>query len=163
MLSQTHQKRVGALLNSLETLEYELTTTHLRVLFYVALHPNCKLADIVRGTGVSQSAVSRAAALLGGGRKGVPGHNLIQTQEDPMDRRVRMTSLTLEGMRAVKNMTAAFGNMSRDMLVVAEPATEASKRFIPLRATTEAKTELHKKITRIPQEGIQGGKVPQRD
>jgi len=163
MLSQAHQKKVGALLNSLEALEYELTTTHLRVLLYVALHPGCKLADIVRDAGISQSAVSRAAALLGSGRKGFPGHNLIQAQEDPMDRRVRMTSLTPEGMRAVKSMTAASSNVSRDTLVVAEPATGAPKRFIPLRATTEAKAELRQKITRIPQGGIHGGKVPLGD
>lgn len=163
MLNENHLRTARELLCSLETLEYELTTTHLRVLLYVALHPGCKLADIVRDAGISQSAVSRAAALLGNGRKEVPGHNLVLAQEDRMDRRVRMTSLTPEGMRVVRDMTAVFDNASRDVVVVVEPKKEEARRFVPLRATTQAKEELRRKFTIIQPEGIYGGKTPQGD
>lgn len=92
------QEIVGALHKTMGRGEVELNA--LRVLFIIASYdpkpvPQLTLREL---TGLSEAAVSRNLAILGrGNTMDVPGPKLVETFEDPDNRKRRLCKLTSKG------------------------------------------------------------------
>ncbi len=86
-----------------------LSVSTLAVLLYVASHPNCAAADIVRDLGLAQPAVTRHLQRLSGGSPGASaavgkGLDLVTWHDDPADARRRLYNLNEHGTAFVTTL-----------------------------------------------------------
>jgi DNA-binding MarR family transcriptional regulator len=80
------------------------------ILTLIALFPGITMNDLAERTGLAPSSVSRNVAMLGEyHRLGKPGYNLVETHEDPNERRRKVLFLNDRGRRAVKRMCEVIG------------------------------------------------------
>lgn len=89
-----------------------LSVSTLAALFYIAAHPDCAAADLVRDLGMAQAAVTRHLQRLGDGSPGGSaavgkGLGWVQWYSDPKDTRRRLYQLSALG-RNVVNTVADF-------------------------------------------------------
>lgn len=79
-----------------------LSVSTLAVFVYVAAHPECAAADIVKDLGIAQPAVTRHLQRLGRGSPGASaavgrGLELVSWHDDPQDSRRRLYTLSSAG------------------------------------------------------------------
>lgn len=68
-----------------------------QLFLHVAHHGEVLMEDLEEATGVEQSSVSRNVSALGGGWPGKPGYGLVESREDPTNRRRKLVRLTNKG------------------------------------------------------------------
>ena len=92
-----------ALMKSIElmqTLDERMQAQTIMVFLLVCEFGPCRMASIRRMANISQASVSRNCASLGRiHRRGEPGFGLVDTEEDPMDRKQKFVQLTQKGER----------------------------------------------------------------
>ena len=86
-----------------------LSVSTLAVLLYIASHPNCAAADIVRDLGLAQPAVTRHLQRLSVGSPGASaavgkGLEMITWHDDPADARRRLYNLNEHGTAFVTTL-----------------------------------------------------------
>lgn len=86
-----------------------LSVSTLAVLLYIASHPNCAAADIVRDLGLAQPAVTRHLQRLSCGSPGASsavgrGLDLVTWHDDPADARRRLYNLNAHGVAFVTSL-----------------------------------------------------------
>ena len=102
--------RLMATLSAIREIDEELPTQTAQCLIAVALQPGLTMADLGDRVGLSQASCSRNMASLGPWhRLGKPGFGLVETIEDPVDRRRKIMFLTQKGRERIsKILGAAF-------------------------------------------------------
>lgn len=97
-----YDKTVRRLLGFIEEfrkLSPEIQAQQIVVFLHVIGKPGITLKELERLTGLSSSSVSRnVLALSAVYKKGVPGHNLIETFDDPDDRRSKRAKPKARGI-----------------------------------------------------------------
>ena len=113
VLSTRHNEsstNLGMLFRQVETfrtIDPEIQAQAMSTLLVVAIaDPEpITMRDIGIRTGTAQSSVSRNVAMLGKiHRKGQSGHGLVDSYEDPMNRRVKLVKLTPKGTRFIHTL-----------------------------------------------------------
>ena len=113
LLSTRHNEsstNLGTIFRQVETfrtIDPEIQAQAISTLLVVALaDPEpITMRDIGIRTGTAQSSVSRNVAMLGKiHRKGQSGHGLVDSYEDPMNRRVKLVKLTPKGTRFIQTL-----------------------------------------------------------
>ena len=97
--------RLDGLLRQIElfrTLDPEIQAQGLSTFLTIAKNDPSPISmrDLAESVGIAQSSCSRNVASLGKiHRHGRPGHQLVESYEDPMDRRIKLVKLTQKGRR----------------------------------------------------------------
>jgi DNA-binding MarR family transcriptional regulator len=79
------------------------------ILMLIGLFPGITMNDLSERTGLAQSSVSRNVAMLSEyHRLGKPGFNLVETHEDPYERRRKVLFLNDKGRRALTRMASTL-------------------------------------------------------
>ncbi len=84
------------------TLDPEIQAQGLSTFLTIAMSDPVPISmrDLAEAVGIAQSSCSRNVASLGQiHRHGRPGHQLVESYEDPMDRRNKLVKLTPKGRR----------------------------------------------------------------
>ena len=95
-------EKIKHVVDCFRTLDSEMQAQTMTVfLIVVESHPTpVPMPEIARAAGLAQSSTSRNIAALGTyHRKGQPGLKLLDSYEDPMDRRTKLVKLTPRGER----------------------------------------------------------------
>nr|WP_273545330.1 MarR family winged helix-turn-helix transcriptional regulator [Sinorhizobium medicae] len=80
------------------------------VFLRVVDRPGITMKELIQATGLASSSVSRNVAALGEThRGGQPGHNLLRSYEDAMDRRTKRVELTAKGQRVYATLVSILG------------------------------------------------------
>jgi len=96
-------------LRLIQTQDERMQAQTVLVLSIIAEFGPMRMSQVRDDAGISQASVSRNCAALGKiHRKGAPGLGLIKAEEDPMDRKHKIVSLTPKG--------EAFIDTLRDIL-----------------------------------------------
>lgn len=120
-LDANREHNLELLIGTLENfrkLDIEMPIQYVVTFLSIALREKAEeglsIKDLEQWTHLSQSATSRNVQALSKWFKprtkvapGVPGHDLVETFEDPMDRRKKIVRLTPKG-RALQNTIAKF-------------------------------------------------------
>lgn len=90
-----------------------LSVSTLAALFYIAAHPDCAAADLVRDLGMAQAAATRHLQRLGEGSPGGSaavgkGLGWIHWYSDPKDSRRRLYQLSALGREVVQSVAAGM-------------------------------------------------------
>lgn len=105
---QTERFRLRALYGMAEKLrgmDPDLPVVQMSVLFYVALHPEVAQKDIGEALNLPSSTASRSVASLSKyHRLGKMGLELVESYEDPVNRRVKLVRLTPKGASFIRNL-----------------------------------------------------------
>jgi len=91
----------------LRTIEPEIQAQALSTFLVTAINDPEPVAmvDIAAQVGIAQSSCSRNVALLGMiHRRGRPGHQLVESYENPLDRRNKLVKLTPKGRRLAQTL-----------------------------------------------------------
>lgn len=73
----------------------------------VAEHEGLSIRELSERLGIAQSSASRNVAALGKWHSfGKPGHDLVQAEEDPRERRRKVVTLTPKGRALVEELRA---------------------------------------------------------
>ena len=93
---------IGGLSHAIE----DLTIPSQQLLLLLALYNQSSLSQsrLETYTGVSGASNSRNIAKLGQGEFGKKGHGLVESYEDPQDRRTKMVRLTPKGASLLKSL-----------------------------------------------------------
>lgn len=90
--------------------------TAITLLLVMEFQP-CRMASLRSMAGLSQASISRNCAALGRiHRKGQPGLGLIKTEEDIMDRKHKIVSLTPKGENIQRLLNNPMSEGSSDFL-----------------------------------------------
>lgn len=93
------------MLEELRKLDPEMTAQEAQCLLGVAAWPGISVRELAERVGVEPPTASRNIAILGRyGRGGKEGLKLIDSQEDPEDRRHKRLSLTAHGKKVLGAM-----------------------------------------------------------
>lgn len=98
---------VGAIkiIRGLERPNEQVTAQMVHVLLAVARQPGITAQELVTETGLSLSSVSRNLLSLGEWHRfGKPGLNLVESVEDPYERRRKISFLTIRGRTTVQHL-----------------------------------------------------------
>ncbi|MER8582655.1 winged helix DNA-binding protein [Mesorhizobium sp. M1423] len=111
---QTENKTARRLLSFIEEfgkLDPEMQIQQIAVFLHVMGKPGVTMRELEQLTGLSSSSVSRnVSALSKTHRKGQPGHDLLATVEDPMDRRIKRISPTSKGTKVFNTLISILGS-----------------------------------------------------
>lgn len=111
---QTENKTARRLLSFIEEfgkLDAEMQIQQIAVFLHVMGKPDLTLRELEQATGLSSSSVSRnVSALSKVHRKGTPGHDLLTTYEDPMDRRIKHVKPTPRGIKVYNTLINILGS-----------------------------------------------------
>lgn len=80
-----------------ETKYPDIQTQTVVAFLVVATHGEMPMAGLAKHMKTTTASVSRNMAVLANGSKGKPGLELVETWEDPMDRRFKTVRLTARG------------------------------------------------------------------
>jgi len=87
----------------------DLQVQTVSTLLHIAMNRELPMQDLERRTGLSQAAVSRNVARLGGGLSiSAPGLGLIEAYEDPAYRRRKLVRLTPRGAAFARELSEAL-------------------------------------------------------
>ena len=93
-------KKLLKIIQLLQTLDERMQAQTILVFLLVCEFSPCRMASIRKMANISQASVSRNCASLGRiHRRGEPGFGLVDTEEDPMDRKHKFVQLTQKGER----------------------------------------------------------------
>jgi DNA-binding MarR family transcriptional regulator len=80
------------------------------VFLYVAMHDGCTMKQIAEVLGLSQASASRNCQALGKYQKqGKLGYDLVETVDDPAERRRKIVKLTRKGKRLAARLAEMIG------------------------------------------------------
>jgi DNA-binding MarR family transcriptional regulator len=110
---------IFALMRALQSLREEdeqMPTQMAAVFLSVALQPGLTMSELGQHVGMSQASCSRNVAALGEWHRfGKAGLNLVESVEDPRERRRKIMFLTVKGRnRVAKVISALTGNPVSD-------------------------------------------------
>lgn len=89
----------------------ELTIHQMRVLLFVMRRERATGSDISKALDISRPTISRIIAALSNeaiGRRNAPPLDLVQLENDPIDRRVRYVTLTSKGKTLANVLATSF-------------------------------------------------------
>jgi DNA-binding MarR family transcriptional regulator len=111
---QTENKTARRLLSFIEEfgkLDAEMQIQQIAVFLHVMGKPEITMRELEQATGLSSSSVSRnVSALSKVHRKGQPGHDLVVTFEDAMDRRIKRVRPTPKGTKVYNTLISILGS-----------------------------------------------------
>jgi DNA-binding MarR family transcriptional regulator len=99
-------RNLARVIEEFRKLDPEMQAQQIAIFLYVAAaSPHVSMKDLERLTGLSGGGVSRNVAALGEiHRKGMPGHDLLTTRTNPLDRREKFVSLSAKGRRVYSSL-----------------------------------------------------------
>lgn len=99
------------LVEAFRELDEQLPPQTIAVLLNVALRPGQTMQELVEATGLGLSSISRNLMALGEWhRAGKPGLDLVETIDDPHERRRKIAFLTPKGRTVVRELLAIMNN-----------------------------------------------------
>ena len=108
----TEQKKVQILFQANEVIRMfdpEMPIQMVQTLLVVMMRPGLTMSELGEQTGLTQSSVSRnVAALSKVHRTRRPGHDLVYTEEDPIERRRKLVLLSPKGKRLLEQVNRAM-------------------------------------------------------
>lgn len=107
MGTQTSNKLASLLaaVELLRELEPNMEAQVMAALLHIMLKPDITMSELAEKTGASQSAASRHVATLSPVRAlNKPGFGLVESYDDPSDRRVKRVNLTKKGERLAEQL-----------------------------------------------------------
>lgn len=98
-------------LEELRKIDSEMQAQTMAIYLAVMKKPGISMRELETATGHASSTISRNIAALGKiHRKGKPGHQLLSSKEDPMDRRIKRVFPTAKGHYVYKAFREAVGD-----------------------------------------------------
>lgn len=105
---------VRKILREFRKIDPQMPMQQAALLVELATHPVCTMSELTRRLEISQSSVSRnVAALSKVDRHQKPGLDLVESVEDPAERRRKIVSLTPKGHEL---MSAVLASVERSVL-----------------------------------------------
>jgi DNA-binding MarR family transcriptional regulator len=96
-------------LNTIRSVDSNITVSHVLVLLTVALSPGCSPGDLIDEIGISSASAARLVVRLSNWEMlAIKGMGLISSEMDPFDRRKRSLHLTAEGQRLISRIREVF-------------------------------------------------------
>ncbi len=112
-LSKSEREKLAQLLkliNEFRALDSEMQMQQAATLITVALNEGVALNELAERTQLAMSSASRNVASLSPVRKkGVAGHGLIISNEDPEERRRKLHTMTPKGVTFVRRLVEMVG------------------------------------------------------
>ena len=103
-------KILARALEPFRTVRNALPLQYVQTLVAVMIEPDMTTNEIAEATGIAPAMVSRQLADCGRvNRYHRPGYGLVETREDPMDRRFHRTNLTATGRAMAGQVINAMG------------------------------------------------------
>lgn len=98
-----------ACIEEMRKIDPEMQAHTINIFVMVCLNPGITMKDLGERLGVSQATMSRNIAALGKvHRLNRPGYDLLQAEEDPVERRRKIVNLTAKGKRVKESLEAIF-------------------------------------------------------
>lgn len=108
--------KLNRCLEVFRTISPTLPVSYVSLILTVALEGRITQAQLSNELGLPRATVSRALLVLSKwerkgvpGLKDIPGLDLLQSEIDPADRRMRIISLTSRGKMVINNLKAILG------------------------------------------------------
>lgn len=96
-----------ACIEEMRKIDPEMQAHTINIFVMVCLNPGITMKDLGERLGVSQATMSRNIAALGKvHRLNRPGYDLLQAEEDPVERRRKIVNLTAKGKRVKESLEA---------------------------------------------------------
>lgn len=94
-------------LEALRELDPDMPIQYALSFLTVARHEGLSIRELSERLGIAQSSASRNVAALSRWHSfGKPGHDLVQSEEDPRERRRKVVTLTSKGRALVEDLRA---------------------------------------------------------
>lgn len=98
-----------ACIEEMRKIDPEMQAHTINIFVMVCMNPGITMKDLGNRLGVSQATMSRNIAALGKvHRLNRPGYDLLQAEEDPVERRRKIVNLTAKGKRVKESLEAIF-------------------------------------------------------
>lgn len=98
-----------ACIEEMRKIDPEMQAHTINIFVMVCMNPGITMKDLGNRLGVSQATMSRNIAALGKvHRLNRPGYDLLQAEEDPVERRRKVVNLTAKGKRVKESLEAVF-------------------------------------------------------
>lgn len=98
-----------ACIEEMRKIDPEMQAHTINIFVMVCMNPGITMKDLGNRLGVSQATMSRNIAALGKvHRLNRPGYDLLQAEEDPIERRRKVVNLTAKGKRVKESLEAVF-------------------------------------------------------
>lgn len=95
-------RRLARCIAELRALHSEIQAQTIHVLLEVAIQPDITMGGLVKKTGLAQASCSRNVSLLSiRDRHDRPGLGLVESEEDPAERRRKIVRLTPNGQELI--------------------------------------------------------------
>ena len=104
MTTEALRRLLGAI-DGFRGVDEQLPMQMAQALLLIAKRPGLTMQELSQETGLSQSSCSRnVAALSKWHRHQKPGHDLVESMDDPRERRRKVMFLTRRGKKVVKDI-----------------------------------------------------------
>lgn len=101
-------------LEALRGLDPDMPIQYALSFLTVARHEGLSIRELSERLGIAQSSASRNVAALSRWHSfGKPGHDLVQAEEDPRERRRKIVTLTPKGRALVEELRAIVSQPAR--------------------------------------------------
>jgi DNA-binding MarR family transcriptional regulator len=98
--------RLMRVLEAVRQHDMHISVAQLQILIYVGEHPDCTIMEAAEAVNLPTSTASRHIAELGRGiSRNSPGLELIESSENPDNRRERLVQLTRKGGMLLNTIT----------------------------------------------------------
>lgn len=118
MKTTSQQHVLAALIDALEELrklDDEMPIQTAVTFLTAALKPGCSMKELSDRIGLGQSSASRNVSTLAKWKSpGRPGHEVLETAEDILDRRRKVVDLTPKGKRIIDSIVKSFTLREQD-------------------------------------------------
>ena len=110
MAAPRHEDEIATVIRVLEAFrryDPDMPIQYALSFLTIAQHEGLSMGDLAQHLGIAQSSASRNIAALSRWHSfGKAGHDLVEAQEDPRERRRKIVSLTPRGRRLVADLKA---------------------------------------------------------
>lgn len=101
--------KLYACIEEMRKIDPEMQAHTINIFVMVCMNPGITMKDLGNRLGISQATMSRNIAALGKvHRLNRPGYDLLQAEEDPVERRRKVVNLTAKGKRVKESLEAVF-------------------------------------------------------
>lgn len=98
-------KRLVSCISEIRRLHPEIQSQTIHLLLEVAIQPDITMSELIRKTNLSQASCSHNVSLLSNrDRDNKPGLGLVESREDPAERRRRIVKLTQKGQELMASL-----------------------------------------------------------
>lgn len=106
-MAQRDYHKILTILEEFRKLDPEMQLQMAATFTLVAMRPGITMKDMAEILGISQASCSRnVAALSKWHRLNKPGHDLVYSEEDPIERRRKIVKLTAKGKRVAETLSS---------------------------------------------------------